>query len=62
MFSINIKIIKLYKKIQSRWKAIREKKSPCEGRLSFLVGQKRSSSHLVILKSCPKSPAYFYHD
>ena len=27
----------------SRWRAIRAKKSPCEGWLRFLVGQKRSS-------------------
>jgi hypothetical protein len=43
-------------------RAIRAKKSPCEGWLLFLVGQKRSSSHLVILKSRPMSPpAYFLH-
>jgi hypothetical protein len=35
------------------------KKSPCEGWLCFLVGQKRSSSRLVILKSRPMSPALF---
>jgi hypothetical protein len=40
----------------SRWRAIRAKKSPCEGWLRFLVGQKRSSSRLVILKSRPMSP------
>jgi hypothetical protein len=33
------------------------KKSPCEGKLHFLAGQKRSSSRLVILKSRPMSPA-----
>jgi hypothetical protein len=44
------------------WRAIRAKKSPCEGSLRFLVGQKRSSSRLVILKSRPMSPpAYFLH-
>ena len=32
-------------------RAIRAKKSPCEGWLRFTVGQKRSSSRLVILKS-----------
>ena len=37
----------------------RAKKSPCEGLLRFLVGQKRSSSCLVILKSRPVSPASF---
>jgi len=37
----------------SRWRAILAKKSPCEGWLRFLVGQKRSSSRLVILKSRP---------
>ena len=37
----------------SCWRVIRAKKSPCEGWLYFLVGQKRSSSHLVILKSRP---------
>jgi hypothetical protein len=31
----------------------------CEGWLQFLVGQKRSSSSLVILKSHPMLPAYF---
>ena len=31
----------------------------CEGRLRFLVGQKRSSSSLVILKSRLMLPAYF---
>ena len=46
----------------SRWRAIRVKKSPCEGWLHFLVGQKWSSSRLVILKSRPMSPpAYFLH-
>ena len=46
----------------SRWRAIRVKKLPCEGWLRFLVGQKRSSSRLVILKSRPMSPpAYFLH-
>ena len=46
----------------SRWRAIRAKKSPCEGWLRFPVGQKRSSSRLVILKSRPMSPsAYFLH-
>jgi hypothetical protein len=46
----------------SRWRAIRAKKSPCEGWLRFLVGQKRSSSRLVSLKSRPMSPpAYFLH-
>jgi hypothetical protein len=46
----------------SRWSAIRAKKSPCEGWLRFLVGQKRSSSRIVILKSRPMSPpAYFLH-
>ena len=34
---------------------------PCEGWLRFLVGQKRSSSSLVILKSCPMLPAYVCH-
>ena len=29
------------------------KKLPCEGWLCFLVGQKRSSSHLVVLKNHP---------
>ena len=38
------------------WRAIWSKKSPCEGWLRFLVGQKRSSSRLVILKSRPMSP------
>ena len=38
------------------------KKSPCEGWLRFLVGQKQSSSRLVILKSRSMSPpAYFLH-
>jgi hypothetical protein len=32
-----------------------------EGWLRFLVGQKRSSSSLVILKSHPMLPAYFCH-
>ena len=46
----------------SRWRAIQAKKSPCEGWLRFLVCQKRSSSRLVMLKSCPMSlPAYFLH-
>ena len=46
----------------SRWRAIRAKKSPCEGWLRFIVGQKRSSSRLVILKSRPMSPpTYFLH-
>jgi hypothetical protein len=46
----------------SRWRVIQVKKSPCEGWLRFLVGQKRSSSHLVILKSRTMSPpAYFLH-
>ena len=35
------------------------KKSPCEGRLRFLVGQKRSSCYLVILKSRSMSTASF---
>jgi hypothetical protein len=44
----------------SRWRAIRAKKSHCEGWLRFLIGQKQSSSRLVILKSRPMSPpAYF---
>jgi hypothetical protein len=38
------------------WRAIWSEKSPCEGWLRFLVGQKRSSSRLVILKSRPMSP------
>ena len=37
----------------SRWRAIRAKKSTCEGWLCFLVGQMWSSSCLVILKSRP---------
>ena len=46
--------------LTSRWRAMQVKKSPNEGWLSFLVGQKRSSSRLVILKSLPMSPpAYF---
>jgi hypothetical protein len=36
-------------------------KSPCDGWLRFLVGQKRSSSCHVILNSCPISPVYFLH-
>ena len=31
----------------SRWRVIRAKKSHCEDRHRFLVGQKRSSSHLL---------------
>jgi hypothetical protein len=34
---------------------------PCEGWLRFLVGQKRCSSSLVILKSHPMLPVYFCH-
>ena len=46
----------------SSWRAIRAKNSPCEGWLLFLVGQKRSSSRLVILKSRPMSPpTYILH-
>ena len=46
----------------SRWRVIRAKMSPCEGWLCFVVGQKRSSSRLVILRSRPMSPpAYFLH-
>ena len=44
----------------SRWRAIRAKKSPCEGWLRFLVGQKRSSSRLVIFKSRPMSPPTYF--
>ena len=40
-------------------KVIRAKKSPCEGWLRFLVGQKQSSSRLVILNSRPLTSAYF---
>ena len=43
----------------SRWREIWAKKSPCEGWLRFLVGQKQSSSRLVILKSRPMSPTLF---
>jgi hypothetical protein len=35
----------------SRWRAMQAKKSPCEGWLHFLVGQKQNSRRLVILKS-----------
>ena len=44
----------------SHLRAIRAKKSPCGAWLHFLVGQKRSLTRLVILKSLPMSPAYFY--
>ena len=33
----------------------------CEGWLRFLVGQKRSSNRLIILKSHPMLPAHFCH-
>jgi hypothetical protein len=35
----------------SRYRAIRGKKSPCEGQLHFLIGQEGSSSSLVIFNS-----------
>jgi hypothetical protein len=35
--------------------------SPCEGWLCFIVGQKQSSSRLVILKSRSMSPEYFLY-
>jgi len=49
-------LLRVFKSQGSRWRAIWAKKSPCEGWLRFLVGQKRSSSRLVILKSRPMSP------
>jgi len=56
------RVVNKYRSQGSRWRAIQVKKSPCEGWLCFLVGQKRSSSRLVILKSRPMSPAsYFLH-
>jgi hypothetical protein len=60
---LDIQILELLISLQgSLWRAIRAKKSPCEGWLSFLVGQKRSSSRLVILESLPMLPhAYFLH-
>ena len=46
----------------SHWREIWAKKSPCEGWLRFLVGQKQSSSRLVIFKSHPMlPPTYFLH-
>ena len=50
--AISILMPSIYRYEQgSLWRAIRAKKSPCEGWLRFLVGQTRSSSRLVILKS-----------
>ena len=48
----------IMKKYMARLRAIQAKKSPCGAWLGFLIGQKRTSSCHVILKSCP---TYFCH-